>query len=80
MKQVTNRFVQEQVAGTGELVKACWSILEKNGEAFVSDMTKKGYNENRIRQAYLRFVKNGWAVKPKGTKNYWKLSKNVVKG
>jgi len=79
-KIVTNRFIQEQIAGSGELVKSCWSLLWQNGEVFVSDMRDKGYSESLVRQAYLKFVKNGWAVKPKGTKNYWKVSKNVVKG
>lgn len=78
--KVTNRFVMEQLAGSGELVKACWSILWNNKEAFVSDMTKRGYDDVMVRQAYLKFVKNGWAIKPEGTKNYWKLSKNVIKG
>jgi hypothetical protein len=80
MKPITNRFVQEQIANNGELVKACWSIAWQKGEVYLSDLIKKSYNDNLVRQAMLKLVKKGFLVKPKNTRNYWKVAKNIVKG
>jgi len=77
MQNKTNRFIQSQVSGM--VAKTCWSMLFQRGSLTISEVIRKGYKENTARIAFKKFVDEGWAVKPDGTKNYIELSKDVTK-
>ena len=72
---MTNREIQTKV--TGMVQKTAWSMLWQKKNLLISDLTKKGYKENTIRIAFRKFINEGWAVKPEGTRNYIELSKDV---
>ena len=73
---MTNTQIQKQLIGM--VVKTCWSMLWQKKELYISDLTKKGYKENTVRNAFRDFVKKGLAVKPEGTRNYIKISEEVT--
>lgn len=72
---MTNREIQAQA--TGMVEKICWSMLWQRKELLIGDVTKKGYKENTTRIAFKKFVDNGWAVKPEGTRNFIKIVEGI---
>lgn len=74
---MNNKDIQRKISGMVQ--KTTWSMLWQRKEISVSDVVKKGYKESSIRMALLNFVKNGWAEKPDGTRNIYRVSKDVTK-
>ena len=75
--KLTNTYIQAQVTGRTE--KNCWSMLWQRKTLSVSEVMKKGDKENTIRKAFIKFVKEGWATKPKDTRNIIEINKDITK-
>lgn len=76
MNKKSNTYIQTQVSGI--VAKTCWSMLWQNKFLSVMDVTKKGYKENTARIAFKKFVDEGWAVKPEGTRNIIEIASDIV--
>ena len=72
-----NNYIQKQI--TGMVQKVTWSMLWQKKEISVADVVKRGYKEASIRVALSNFVKNGWAEKPDGTRNVYRVSRDISK-
>lgn len=77
MNKKSNSYIQTQVGGL--VMKTCWSMLWQKKQLSVMEVVKKGYKENSVRIAFSRFVKEGWAVKPEGTRNIIQISDDIEK-
>ena len=77
MSNKTNKYIQAQVSGYTE--KTCWSMLWQRKTLTIGECLRKQLKENTSRIAFAKFVKEGWAIKPKGTKNLIEIADEVTK-
>ena len=66
-KIVRNRDIQEQLQGLVQ--KKTWSMLFQRGEMYISDVVKKGYQEQSVKKAMKKLVEIGAATTVEGKRN-----------
>lgn len=75
-KLKTNRDVQEEISGMVQ--KKTWSMIFQKGEMYMSDVVKKGYQEQSVRIALKKLVELKAIVKVEGVNNFYRVN-GIVK-